>query len=574
MTPQIRLELQRLLSALCDQEITDAEFARLEELLHADVESRLLYLSYMDMHSRLVMEPHRIGSMSAMSRDESKQATGNTAARSTNPDFLATPASRPGEKGEDRTWIRRNMHQAMLVLATLAASLLVQVLWRQLESSPGSTPVAAPAQKGGVLPERKATYVATLIKAVDCVWENPRDNWQNGSRLSAGKFRLAKGIASIRFDSGPELIVEGPAELNLESTTAVTVRAGKVVFRKDNEDASFDLRTPNSTLVDIGTEFAVSVSPNGEEVHVFDGEVQRVAKTAANGKRPEQLKAGEARQYEAASNARGHEVKLDPNLFVRKLDKVIPVNPAAGLLAYEGFAYSNAQQLRNDKANGGNGWVGPWKLGFAKPAHKGDLPLNAKKSLERSDAAVPPVGGSFDYTGFSSSFRKLAHPIALDADGVYYLSFLFRRMGPSADPINTVAVRFWTDDDYQHKNFQDFRKRLAIGVKGSNQLYTGLQRMAAQTSMPLSSGTTYLLVAKIAASRSKPDQVFLRVYGPEELIESDETGAWSLQSSLFRSEQVFVWMELHINSKTRQTIDEIRLGTTWASVASPWSGRN
>jgi hypothetical protein len=33
---------------------------------------------------------------------------------------------------------------------------------------------------------------------------------------------------------------------------------------------------------------------------------------------------------------------------------------------------------------------------------------------------------------------------------------------------------------------------------------------------------------------------------------------------------VFDWLEVHINSKTRQTIDEIRLGTTWSSVTAPW----
>jgi hypothetical protein len=38
----------------------------------------------------------------------------------------------------------------------------------------------------------------------------------------------------------------------------------------------------------------------------------------------------------------------------------------------------------------------------------------------------------------------------------------------------------------------------------------------------------------------------------------------------FESDLVFDWLEVHINSKTRQTIDEVRLGTTWSSVAAPW----
>jgi len=39
------------------------------------------------------------------------------------------------------------------------------------------------------------------------------------------------------------------------------------------------------------------------------------------------------------------------------------------------------------------------------------------------------------------------------------------------------------------------------------------------------------------------------------------------------SDLVFDWLEIHINSHTRQRIDEIRLGTTWAAVAGPWTNR-
>ena len=88
--------------------------------------------------------------------------------------------------------------------------------------------------------------------------------------------------------------------------------------------------------------------------------------------------------------------------------------------------------------------------------------------------------------------------------------------------------------------------------------------------MPLRYGETYLLVAKIAASAHNPDQVFLRVYGPGEPIEPDEPAAWSAVSPELRSDLVFDWLQLHVNSTARQTIDEIRLGTTWASVAAPW----
>ena len=99
-----------------------------------------------------------------------------------------------------------------------------------------------------------------------------------------------------------------------------------------------------------------------------------------------------------------------------------------------------------------------------------------------------------------------------------------------------------------------------------------LQRVGSRTPLPLSYGETYLLVAKIVAGSANADQVFMRVYGPEEPIERDEPGSWSGVGPPLYSNLVFGWLELHINSKTRQTIDELRVGETWSSVTAPWRG--
>jgi hypothetical protein len=57
MSPEVRLELLRLLSALCDGGLTEVQHRRLEELLDADAECRRLYLQYTDMHARLLVRP-------------------------------------------------------------------------------------------------------------------------------------------------------------------------------------------------------------------------------------------------------------------------------------------------------------------------------------------------------------------------------------------------------------------------------------------------------------------------------------------------------------------------------------
>jgi hypothetical protein len=367
-------------------------------------------------------------------------------------------------------------------------------------------------------------------------------------------------------------VIEGPAEVSLDSGSAATVLRGKVVCRADETAAPFDLHTPSSTLVNVAGEYAVLVSTDGEEVHVFGGEVQRTPR--ADGATSELLTAGEARSYGLSPDAPGQPKPLDPAGFVRQLVDAQPLDPAAGLMAYEGFDYPSADALRTGKANGGWGWTTPWLGGFARPLLEGDtnlLALNVKEGLSRPGAAVPAVGGCFEYVGFAKYHRKLATPVRLDADGVYYLSFLFRREGPPADPLNALAILLRTTEELQ-KGKDDARKRLNIGVGGANQLFTHLEKVGSRTPVPLRYGETYLLVAKIVASSTDPGQVFMRVYHPDEPIERDESDSWTVTGPPLPSRLVFDWLEIHINSKTRQTIDEIRLGVTWSSVTAPWIG--
>ena len=164
-------------------------------------------------------------------------------------------------------------------------------------------------------------------------------------------------------------------------------------------------------------------------------------------------------------------------------------------------------------------------------------------------------------------------PVRLDADGIYYLSFLFRREGPQADPLNALAVLLRTTDEVEReqREQEDPRLRLNVGIGGPNEAFTHLQKIGVRTPLPLSYGTTYLLTAKIVAGGAgKPAQVFLRVYGPDDAIGREEPGSWTVAGPSFQSNLVFDWLEVHVNSKTRQTIDELRLGTTWASVTAPW----
>jgi hypothetical protein len=539
MSAEVRRELLGLLSGLCDGLLTPTEHARLEALLDSDAACRRLYLEYLDTHARL------LGNAGVLAPCEAPAAT-----------------PRP----------RRRM--AWLVGYAIAACLgALAVLFTQLWLPRETGTTDGPRPEGD---PRRAVSVATLTHTADCEWETgPKTA---GARLTPGDLRLKKGVARIRFDSGPDLVLEGPVELRVDSRTSATLLKGKVVFRADETAAAFELHTPASTLADLGAEYAVDVTPGGEEVHVFDGEVQRTPKAAAEGgkaegAKAEHLTAGVARSYGPEPETPGKAAVYDPGRFVRQLTVAgqPPPDPGTGLLVYEGFEYASADALKTGKANGGYGWISRWTPGFARAIDNGDKalqPLNIKSGLGRRGAAMAPVGGCFEYAGFAKFHRRMALPLRLDADAVYYLSYLFRREGPPEDTLCAVAILFRTTEELE-RGQEDGRKRLNVGVGGPNQLFTHLGGVGSRTPVPLRFGETYLMVAKIVASKDGPDQVFMRVYGPDDAVEREEQG-WTVTGPQFYSDLSFDWMEIHINSKTLLSLDEIRLGTSWQAVTAPW----
>jgi ferric-dicitrate binding protein FerR (iron transport regulator) len=540
MTPKVRLELDQLLSTLCDGALDDAGHARLEEMLTADAECRRHYLEYIDLHARLLTHPTHQG-----------------------PSSLALPelpiANAGSATNRRRVGGRSIARYAAIVVTTLVVSLALQWLWSATHRE-----VLIPD-----LPEP----VATLAQSHNCKWQDANSTILAGARLRPGEMRLARGLARIRFDSGSELVIEGPATIRLESSTAAMLLSGRAVFHADDTAPPFELHTPTALLVDLGTEYAVAVTAEAEEVHVFEGEVQRTPHSSLGESRPEHLSAGEARRF-ARSGSESEPAVLDPSGFVRQMPDLASsvLNPATGLLAYEGFDYSDVDAMYKGNAEGGAGWDGPWKPAFMPPhsQHKNRASLNTREGLTREKFAA--TGGCFDTAGYVRFQRRLRTPVNLGDDGAYYLSFLFRRHGPPIDAGNglTIVLRP-TDAPAQERD--DFGKRLNIGVGASNQLFTHLLGVCSRVPLPLTYGETYLLVAKIVAGRSRPNQIMIRIYGADEPVSSREPNEWTATSKPFHSDLVFQWLEISVNSKRRQQIDEIRLGTSWNAVTSPVPGK-
>ena len=166
------------------------------------------------------------------------------------------------------------------------------------------------------------SVVGRITGMVDCRWEKNSGQGQwSESQCEAGdsycllgdKFALTSGLMEISYDTGAKVILQGPVTYEVEANGGY-LAVGKLTGRLEKKVASgkwsvareseisnpqslisnpslstlhsplFAIKTPTATITDLGTEFGVEVSEEGNTTsHVFRGLV-RVRIVADGGK--------------------------------------------------------------------------------------------------------------------------------------------------------------------------------------------------------------------------------------------------------------------------------------------------
>ncbi len=153
------------------------------------------------------------------------------------------------------------------------------------------------------------TAIATLVKANGCKWASSTLPTAQGSRVGAGTYELVEGLATIRFDSGAEVVLEAPSSLELIDTMNCRLISGTLVSDVPPSAIGFTVETLKARVVDFGTRFGVSTSEDGKYmVQVLSGEVEVEDHTEA---KLHKLTAGQ---------------NIDRGLFAQKRN---PLTPAA-----------------------------------------------------------------------------------------------------------------------------------------------------------------------------------------------------------------------------------------------------
>ncbi|MEA3368025.1 MAG: hypothetical protein U9R68_07930, partial [Planctomycetota bacterium] len=185
-------------------------------------------------------------------------------------------------------------------------------------------------------PERPE-FLATLTRATDCVWDGPRRP-EPGDRLAAGVLSLRQGVAEIRLANGVDLLLEAPANLEIVDVANSTLHAGRVVVRVPPTAKGYAVDTGTAKVIDMGTEFGVSVDPERETVvQVFAGAVvAELKKPDPSGKRSRRLVAGETARIDPSGTVELQQIAFSHERFLRTFstpsvhegDALIPFKPS------------------------------------------------------------------------------------------------------------------------------------------------------------------------------------------------------------------------------------------------------
>ncbi|WAC19506.1 FecR domain-containing protein [Luteolibacter sp. SL250] len=258
-------ELHDLAEGYISDTLDDSQLAHLEQRLAASEEDRLAFLSYLEIHSSLAWE-----------------------SRGSQESVIPFP-----------TAVRSRFRAWALPVAALV-TLLAVLSFLFLRSAPSPTGIAT-------------------------VRANLHGLWADGSPvrmeavLTAGIWELQSGLVELETSTGTTLLLEGPASIRLNDKLHARLISGNLVVRMPKGRSGFVVDLPKMKITDLGTEFGVSVSSDGESrVQVYDGKVRAESKESPR----KELAAGET--VSCSTDGRMAFAEFQEDRFIRTFPPVAP----------------------------------------------------------------------------------------------------------------------------------------------------------------------------------------------------------------------------------------------------------
>jgi ferric-dicitrate binding protein FerR (iron transport regulator) len=528
--------LQQSINALINGTISEAEHQSLQNRLKEDATARAIFRERMDIEAGL----------------RTWAADGGAKHQLEISDSASKKSLRSG-------W---GLH--MTLLATAASILAIAVWWTQ---RPDQDQLNLADQQNRTTPpatQPTAPALGRWIAQSQCVWQQPPS--LSDGMLSAGMIKLTSGAAELRFDSGTNVVLEGPCELLVSTADSARLLAGKVHVNVTEVSNGFLLETPEAQIIDEGTQYAVALDSQATEVHVFDGSVIWTP-TKAEVDFEDRITTGEARRYLRGEPSRANHIPFGQRQFVRRIDEQVRETASGALLAYDGFE-NLAGQLRRDRS--GFGWSGGWEsagLGRGRLAEVIDAPNEVVFGKDRSGRRLLSLQGG------ESLRRQFDKPIELNPGETIFVSLLISRQSsgkassdklPSSDRRDdeqSAAIQIVLEPDAVSPRFTR-RHSVSFGVRSDQQLFLNNSGTIDETAASLAVGEPHLLVMMYKAE-SNTTTANLRIYRANELVDETQPSVWTVYGTASTGPVKFASLRLSLGARAAAQIDELRISDTW-----------
>lgn len=528
--------LQQSINALINGTITEAEHQSLQNRLKEDATARAIFRERMDIEAGLRTWAADSGGQHQVMASDSTT-------------------------GKQR---RLGWGWHMTLIAMAASILAIAVLWTQ-RLDQGQPELADQQNKTTPqAPQPTAPPLGKWIAQAACVWQQPPS--LPGGMLGAGMIKLTSGAAELHFDSGTNVILEGPCELLVSTADSARLLAGKVHVHVTEVSNGFLLETPEAQIIDEGTQYAVALDSLATEIHVFDGSVIWTP-TAADADFEDRIATGEARRYLRREPGRSRHIPFGQRQFVRRIDEQVREVASGELLAYDGFE-NLAGQLRRDRS--GFGWSGGWEsAGFGRGplAEVIDAPKGIVFGKDRSGRRLLSLQGG------ESLRRQFEKPIELSPGETIFVSLLISRQssdeqssGNSNDDERSAAIQIVLEPDSASPRFTR-RHSVSFGVRSDQRLFLNNSGTIDETATSLAVDEPHLFVFMYKAE-SNTTTANLRVYRANELVDETQPSVWTVYGTSSTGPTKFASVRLSLGTRAAAQIDELRVSDSWNAAVN------
>ena len=232
---------ESLFNRLADGIASAADEQRLGELLRASPAARRAYREFMALHAGLHW------------------------------DYVATASPEPSPTSP--VTVPHRVSRAGWFVAFLTGAVVASVA--ALAVSKSITPAAAdkPTIPAAITAAPADLIAALLVDEVGA--EFAAGLGPDGVRFGPGEYELLEGVVHLRFAQGADVVLAGPARLEIKDAQHTRLAYGKVRVTAPPTAQGFTIATRAADYVDLGTEFGLRVDPESgaSDLYVFDGQV-------------------------------------------------------------------------------------------------------------------------------------------------------------------------------------------------------------------------------------------------------------------------------------------------------------